>query len=302
MKYYFVTNPVAGTGISEQLIRKELNNLKEEIDYEIYKTKAVRDAGEFVKKKIDENKGTDICFIACGGDGTINEVFENCVYKDNVYVSCYPSGSGNDFVKCFGAEKFNVRNIINGKPMKIDVMKINDRYSINVTNFGIDTAVAQYMNRQRDKRGYGKKSDYTIGVLYSVFTALKTKVKIIADGKLLNPSGLATSITLSNGQYMGGSYHCAPKSQLNDGLIDVCIIRPVSIIELAMLIGPYKKGRHLDNPKFDKYITYLQAEKVEVIGEEGFEYTIDGENVQQNSFVCTAEKEAINFIVPEVMQ
>ena len=300
MKYYFVINPAAGPGTSEKKIREQLDGLNELIDCEMYITKPDKDTTNFVRKTIEENPDKELCFIACGGDGTINEVFEACAHKDNVYVSCFPNGSGNDFVKNYGADNFTVEGIIHGTKTKIDIIRVEDRNCVNVTNFGIDTSVAKTVNEGRAKRGHGSSLDYPKGVVKAIFTSMKTRCKIIADGELLNPEGEVLSVTLANGQYVGGSYHCSPRAKLDDGLMDICIIKPINIIKFAQFIGVYSKGEHLDNEKISKYLIYRQAKEVEVIAEDGFEYTIDGEIVGSSHFFCKVEPLALNFIAPEV--
>lgn len=297
MKYYFILNPVAGPGKSKDLINDQIKQIDYNFDYEIYLTKGNKDATRFVREVVENNK-EEICFIACGGDGTINEVFESCVNKDNVYVSCIPTGSGNDFVKCFKEYEFSVKNILNGTVKKIDAIKVNDRICVNVTNFGIDTAVCIYMNDQRAKRGYGKKSDYLVGVAKSIFTSMKTKAKIYADDKLLNNDDIVTSVTFSNGQYVGGSFNCAPKSKLDDGLIDICVIK-ANLIQFAKFVGPYSKGKHLDSESMKDLIIYTQAKKIKVTPlEDDFYYTLDGENIKADQIECEIMSKALNFIVP----
>ena len=107
MKYYFVVNPVAGAGSAEETIRTAVEALPQKGDCFVYVTKSETDAEDFVRSTCAEHKGEKMRFIACGGDGTINGVFSGAVGAENVSVTCYPCGSGNDFVKCFGgAETF----------------------------------------------------------------------------------------------------------------------------------------------------------------------------------------------------
>ena len=124
-------------------------------------------------------------FIACGGDGTINEVFNGAVGQKNVSVSCYPCGSGNDFVKAFGgAELFlDIAKLITAPTRKLDLLKVGDRYSNNVVNFGFDTTVAITINKERDKTGHGGKNAYTKGVVTALIKSMNNRCTVIADGE-----------------------------------------------------------------------------------------------------------------------
>ena len=301
MKYYFVVNPLAGGGKKQNLISAEIEKLPVKSDCEIYITKCVGDAMNFVKKTCEEHKGEQMRFIACGGDGTINEVFNGAVGYENVSVSCYPCGSGNDLVKSFGSvEKFlNIPALINAPVQKLDLIKVGDRYCDNVTNFDFDTTVAETVNIDRAKNGHGKKSSYAKGVVKALFTAMRTDCTIIADGENLTPDGAITLCTLANGQYVGGSFKCAPRAKTNDGLIEVCVAHPISALKVPSLIPKYIKGTHLDNLDKLDFLVYRQAKKVEVIAHgENFAYSLDGEIIHTDRFTAEIVESALDIAVP----
>ncbi|MBE6819293.1 MAG: diacylglycerol kinase family lipid kinase [Ruminococcaceae bacterium] len=301
MKYIFIVNPHAGTEDNEANIRAQLEALPQKEDCEIYLTKAVGDATDYVKNYLAENPGEKVRFIACGGDGTVNEVFNGAVGHDNACVTCYPCGSGNDFVKVFGgAEKFmDVEAILTAEEKKIDLLKVGDRYANNVVNFGFDTTVAITINKQRDKTGHGGKSAYTKGIVTALLTAMKNKCKVRADGKVLNPDGRCLLCTVANGQYVGGSFKCAPRAKVDDGWIEVCMIKPISRLRFVKILGTYTEGKHLDDPAMQDIVVYRQAKKVEVVAPEGFAYSLDGEVIFENKFTVEMAEGAVNFAYPE---
>lgn len=301
MKYIFVLNPLAGEGKAEGLIREGISKAKQKDDCEIYLTKAMGDATDFVKKWCTEHPEEQVRFYACGGDGTINEVFNGAVGFPNVEVGCYPCGSGNDFVKAFGgAEKFmDIQKLLDAPVQKLDLLKIGDRYSDNVVNFGFDTTVAIQVNEDRAKKGHGSKSSYPKGVIKALLTSMNNSFKVIADGELLNPDGKALLCTVANGQYVGGSFKCAPRAKTDDGIIEVCLISPISRIRFVKLIGSYTAGNHLEDKNFKDIIVYRQAKKVEVIAEDGFAYSLDGEIIYDKHFTVEIAPAALNFAVPE---
>ena len=116
----------------------------------------------------------------------------------------------------------------------------------NVINFGFDTTVAITINKEREKTVHGNKNAYTKGVILALIKSMKSDCTVIADGETLNPDGQALLCTLANGQYVGGSFKCAPKAKTDDGLIEVCLVKPISRIRFFKLLGPYTKGEHLE--------------------------------------------------------
>ncbi|MBQ7637627.1 MAG: diacylglycerol kinase family lipid kinase [Clostridia bacterium] len=300
MKYVFIVNPKAGAEDNAAKIKNETASLPEKDDIEVYVTKAVGDAITFVRSRCENEPDQKFRFIACGGDGTVNEVFNGAVGHENAEVSCYPCGSGNDFVKVFGAEKFkNIPALISAPTRKLDLLKVGDRYANNVVNFGFDTTVAITINNERAKTGHGNKNAYTKGVVTALIKSMKNTCTVKADGETLNADGKALLCTVANGQYVGGSFKCAPRAKTDDGLIEVCLIRPISRLRFVKILGTYTEGKHLDDPKMSDIVVYRQTKKVEVSAPAGFAYSLDGEIIYESNFSIEIAPAALNLAVPE---
>ena len=300
MRYIFIMNPKAGTGGTEEKIRQAISALPEKDSCSIYTTQGPQDATRYVRQWCQDHPGEAVRFIACGGDGTINEVFNGAVGFENVSVTCYPCGSGNDFVKVFGAERFmDIEKLIHAPVQKLDLIKAGDRYSVNVLNFGFDTTVAITINKERAKTGHGSKSAYTKGVITGLIKSMKNTCTVTVDGEVLNPDGKALLCTLANGQYVGGSFRCAPRADTGDGLIDVCLIKPISRIRFVQILDPYTNGRHLDDPRMQDIVTYRRGKTIHVQAPDGFAYSLDGEIVYDNDFTVEVVPHALDLAVPE---
>ncbi len=299
MKHIFVINPAAGKENSYEVIKTALESLHESVDWEIYVTQSPTDATEYIREYCTKNT-QPVRFYACGGDGTLNEVINGVVGFPHASVGCYPSGSGNDFVKYYGGKKFffNIEELVNAREEYIDLMKVGDRYAINATHFGFDSCVAQTMMNVRRKKIIGGNNAYTTGVVVGLFKGMKNACKVYADGELLNPDGKILLCTVANGQYVGGSFRCAPKSIDNDGLLEVCLVKPLSHITFMRLIKVYSKGKHLDDDRFAKYVEYRRAKAVHVEAPEGFVYSFDGELIPDENFTVEVAPSAVRFAVP----
>ncbi len=144
MRHIFVINPKAGReDIGKKLI-EDLHSYDGKIDYETYITKSKGDAQVFVKEYLASHDDKETYrFYACGGDGTLYDVVNGAYGHPNAQIACFASGSGNDFIKNFHDDtRFrNLDKEINGTPTKIDLLKIGDRYCINITNYGFDGEV-----------------------------------------------------------------------------------------------------------------------------------------------------------------
>lgn len=299
MKTIFIVNPAAGWGKALEIINEATAKL--ECEFEIYCTKAPNDATEYIRSYCEKNPDKKVRFCACGGDGTLNEVVNGAAGFENAEVTCYPCGSGNDFVKYYGgSEVFSDANaLVSVESAPIDLIKVGEKYSVNIVNFGFDTCVARTMNKVRNKPIIGGKNAYNYGVFKSVLTAMRNKAKIFADGELLNESGKFLLCTVANGKYVGGKFHCAPRSDNTDGLLEVCMIKPISIFKFLKILGPYEKGVYLDDPKFADWLVYRRCKEIKIQAPEGFAITLDGEIISGTEFALQCEKGALNFAVPK---
>ena len=299
MKYVFVINKCSGKSEEKGELFDNLENYKDKIDYVICNEDSREKTISFIKDYCKNNK-EDVVFVAVGGDGTLNTVVTGVMGYNNASVTCYPCGSGNDFVKIYGGkEKFlNLDNLINGIETRIDVMKVNDMYSVNVANFGFEAAVCDVANKVRRKKIIGGKRSYTTGILVSIFKSMKTKCKIIADDEVIIDKSLLLG-GLANGKYVGGAYKCAPYSDNEDGLLEVCVVKPISIFRFASLINRYKEGKHLDDPKLRKIISYKRAKKVSIDSNEDFKICLDGEIYTGGHFEIENMQQVLRFIKPK---
>lgn len=299
MKHIFIVNPAAGRENSSEKIQEYLKT-RNDIDWEIYTTLSSNDAIDYVRNWGETHKGEKVRFYACGGDGTLNEVVCGAVGNPDASVTVYPCGSGNDYVKYYGGENVfsDIGALIDADDVEVDLMRIDDRYSINVTNFGFDIKVAQTMSKLRRNRLFSGKKAYYAGIATALVSGMKNKCKVCADGEIIEDKSILLC-TVSNGKYVGGSFQCAPKSENDDGLLEVCLVKPLSRFKFVSLIGDYTEGKHIGNPKFEKYIVYRQAKKIDIEAPEGFSYLIDGEMMNKNKFTIQVEEKAIRFAVPD---
>lgn len=299
MKHIFIVNPAAGPNDATEYVTGCLNKLSADIDCEIYRTKRRGDAAEFVKRTCEDRSNT-YRFYACGGDGTLNEVVSGAVGFSNASVSVLPCGSGNDFIKYYGTvEDFgNIEELINGVGHNIDIMKVEDRYAVNMVNFGFDTTVVRTMEKIKRFKLFSGKRAYYAGIVTALINAMKTKCKVFVDGVKIGKEKILLC-TVGNGKYIGGSFKCAPRSYNDDGLLEVCLVNPISRLKFIRLIKYYAKGTHLDEPKLKNIVDYRRGEVIEVENDDGLYYCVDGEMVNAKRFRIEVLKRAVKFVVPK---
>ncbi|MBE6788687.1 MAG: diacylglycerol kinase family lipid kinase [Ruminococcaceae bacterium] len=299
-KFIFIVNPKAGKNNNAVTFMDKIKAAikAHKLDGEIYITRSVGDAKEYVKKRC-ESLEIPTRFYACGGDGTLNEVINGAVGCPLAYVGILPLGSGNDYIKSFNDVDFlDLTAQINGKPKPVDLVKIGDRYVANMCNIGFDASVAHNFTKFKTVPGVSGKSAYAISVFYTLVQKLSRPMHIILDdGTEIFDDMLLCSV--SKGIYCGGQYKTAPRADVSDGFIDVCPIKKLSRIQFVNFIGYYKKGVHFDMPSLSKYVAYHKCKKATIKNANNIPVTYDGEPgfINGNVTFEVAEK-AVSIIIP----
>ncbi|MDV4151641.1 YegS/Rv2252/BmrU family lipid kinase [Clostridium sp. AL.422] len=299
-KHFFIINPEAGKiDASEKLsyeIQKAFEN-KSDV-YQIYITKGKNDATNFTEN-ICKTESGNLRFYACGGDGTLNEVINGLIGYKNASASVIPYGTGNDFINNFSSSHsfFDIQRQIESNEEEIDLLKVNDKYSVNLCNIGFDAKVAENMNKFKHFPLLSGQGIYTLATFYSLLHKMYSNLEILIDNDEVIQGDFLLCV-VANGMTYGGGYKGAPLAKINDGLIDVCIFKKVSRLKLIKLINVYKRGEHLDNEEMKKYFIYKKCRYIEIKSKNDFTVCIDGEILIEKNINISLERKAINFLVP----
>lgn len=306
MKHLIVANPKAGANKNSEEFLSTVKEAFEGLDYEVYFTTGPRSVVPYLKEYLKEHAKETIRVYACGGDGTIHEVVNGLVGYPNAELAILAVGTGNDFVKIYGGvDKFkDFKTLINSEAKPIDLSKITGGkleepwYSINVINFGFDAIVGAKGNENKIK---GKKDPYGFGnaILPAILHGRFNKIIVSADGEQLNQKKLLLS-SVAQGQWVGGEYHASPKSDNTDGLMDVIVVKTMTLFGLLLkMFSKYHDGKHLDNPKLMKKIYYRKAKTVEISAPEDIDICVDGEMIRGDHFNVEVIPGAIKLVIPE---
>ena len=143
MKHLFIINPAAGSRDQTESYRKKIIESCEarDLDYTIAVSAAPGNCAALAKQAAQT--GEDYRIYACGGDGTLNEVVSGVAGFDNVAVTAYVGGSGNDFVRLFSEpEAFrDLDRLLDAEETAFDLIRCNDDYSLNICSVGLDARI-----------------------------------------------------------------------------------------------------------------------------------------------------------------
>lgn len=300
MKHLFIVNPAARQGnrttFATTLIEQAFE--RRQAEYEIYITKEPGDGARKIAQ--DARYVSDLRVYACGGDGTINECAAACVGLPNVALSVFPCGTGNDFVKHFGAEQqkfMNINALVDGEISPLDIIQVNDGYSVNVACIGLDSRVGAGVHDFDNVPIIGNgKNAYIASAITHVFKRITDRLTIRINGQVI--TGDFNTVTVCNASWYGGSFNPVPEARADDGLLDVLLISGVRRRQLPLLLTKYSKGKYKELPQFAKH---YRTTRLTVESDEEFVINLDGETMYAKKAEFRLLPGGLRFLHPKGM-
>ncbi len=298
MLYYFIIN-----GRDDVRQKAEPDVMRQLEQYPVkhltYFTEGEGDGTRFVHIYCDLHPKDEVCFIACGGCGTLNEVAAGIVGFEGKSLAFMAYGATNDFIKHFPGRNFNdLKAIIDAEPTALDIIKANDAYCMNVMNIGFGGMVV-FNAISTLKKGKDPVKAYNSAVALSLFGSRVNHIKVKVDGKPLNKRTLMLC-DIGNGSWCGGQYLCSPKASINDGLMEVSIFLPMFLTEFLLVLRHYTKGTYLDSPFYPGKIKYKRAKHVELDSHALIYASLDGELYASTHYDIDVLPGAIQFRLPSL--
>jgi len=268
-----IINPNSGKGSAFKKSQSIIAEFKKRnVDFEYELTNASREAVRIAR----EASGKFEKIVAVGGDGTVNEVGEGVVGGDSIFC-VIPLGSGNDFAKELKIpSKINsaVDLLLNGSVRTIDVIKVNDRVSLNTAGVGFNALVSKNVGQIKYLRGV---SVYIWGVVKSAVNYEAIPMKIVINDRVIE--GKIFMVAICNSKSEGGGFIVAPEAINDDGFFDVTFIREIGYPKLLLNISSALNGKL---NKLDEVKT-IRSDKITIESEFPMPLHVDGEVVSMNS-------------------
>lgn len=290
MKIWYIVNPKSGTGKQQKAIDAIKSYADHQNQNEIFVTQYKSHASELAQKALIEN--VDI-IVSVGGDGTLNEI-SRVIVNNNIALGIIPIGSGNGLAHHLKIP-FNLQKAIElinrAKIEKIDTFTINNKRAVSIAGLGYDAFVA-YKYDKSVKRGF--LPYFSLAV--QNFFKFKTEKYILTTKK----ERLETSaflITIANSSQWGYNTKIAPKAQVNDGMLNISILKKPNILR-AILLAPKLFLGKIDKTKIMTSIECTQLD-IERADKEKFYLHIDGEKEEQiDKIEIKCDIASLNIVVP----
>jgi len=272
-KWVFIINPIAGNGSANLLIPKlEYLLTTLSIEADLVFTERPGHASEISKSYYE--KGTNY-IIGIGGDGTLNEIARPLINKKNVTLGIIPAGTGNDFIQILGfPDRFEDKDwetLFRAEEKEMDVGLCNNMIFLNGMGLGFDAEVAAENYSGSGEVKKGGKNKYIWHIIKTLLF-FREKKMVSVNGKDRTESDCFIN-TIANGRRFAGSFFLTPEALADDGLLDICMIKKLSLTERFNILLKVPKGSHIT----DKRVNYYKTPAVSLEFPVDVPFHVDGE-------------------------
>ena len=268
MKHVFILNPAAGKSDQTPRFSQDIERIcgARGLDYEICVSKAPGDCRALARKACET--GQEVRLYACGGDGTLNEVVCGMF--------------------------FDLERLLDADETRFDLIRCNDTYCANILSIGLDAKIGTDMVRFKRLPLVTGKGAYILSILANILSGRSAHYAVELNGETIDAE--QTLICVCNGRWYGGGFNPVPEAEPDDGLLDVLLVKKVSLLQVAAVIGKYQKGKYADYPAL---IRHERCTALTIRCDSESVVNIDGEALYTDALDISLVPKALRFFYPK---
>lgn len=282
---FVLVNPASANGTTREVWPQIAAAMEAKgLNFEYQMTTAASQASVLVRSALKQGKTT---IVSVGGDGTVNEVVNGFFEGERpinpqARLGIISRGTGCDLIKTLGIPKdyqgaveVLARNRVQAMDLILADFQAKDggaaqRWFANIADSGLGATVANRVNHT--SKSSGGFLSYLYGTLWSILAYKNVQAQVEADGAPIYEGPMVLT-AVANGQYFGGGMQLAPMARIDDGKMDLVVIRGMSKLSLFVNMARIYKGTHLTHPK----ISLHSVQEVRVSGKRPLLIELDGE-------------------------
>jgi diacylglycerol kinase (ATP) len=290
MQVALVVNPVSGKRQGER-IADDAERLLKPLGHET--TRIQGDDAQHAREQLSKTFETGVdTVVVVGGDGALHDVLPAVVGRD-VTVGLLPAGTGNDTARSLGLpvkdHRAAMQVLIDGHTREIDLAQTGrDEYVVTVVASGFDSKVNERANAMTWPRGNMR---YNISIVAELREFEPLPFDITLDGEPIQRDAMLVAV--GNGPSFGGGLRLCEGASMDDGLLDVVVINPVSKLKLLRVFPKLYRGTHVTLPEFERH----RVREV-TLSSPGIVAYGDGERLGPLPMTTTVRPGALRVLVP----
>ena len=296
MRGRLIVNPKSGTDRAPGLLPLIVERLRTLVaDLDVTVTTCEEDTLRAATRAVDEQ--CHLLFVA-GGDGTLNGAVRAVAAVDGgldrITFGVIPAGTGNDFAKALDlAEQAEeaLEVICQRRLIDVDVGYVNDRAFVNVSAGGFVADVSATLTEElKDATG---KLAYVIGGARALFGREPFAARVHLAGAALTPAPIDLQMFAAcNARFIGGGYPIAPGALIDDGLLDVFLVRRTPMLEFVAVLQKIAAGEH----ERDERVVSFRTAAVDLVFDRVVNVNTDGEVLEADRCRYRVGPRAAHFL------
>lgn len=298
MTHLFIINPAAGSRDRTREYTEKITQVctAKGLTYRIEVSKAPGNCRQLAREAAQT--GEPVRIYACGGDGTLNEVASGAAGYPNAAVTVFSGGSGNDFVKLFSEpDAFrDLERLTDCREAEFDMIRCNDDLALNICSVGLDARIGTDVARYKRLPLLSGFRAYALSTVINVFKGISEHYVVEVNGQRID--GEQTMICACNGRFYGGGFNPVPEADPSDGLLDVLVVKKVSLLKVAQVVGKYKDGKYAQYPDL---ITHFKTDKLRILCDRPSGISLDGELRVAQEVEMSIAPEKLRFFYPKAL-
>ena len=296
MTHLFIINPAAGSKDRTRFYRQTIEEIctRKGLDFEIQVSQRPGHCQQIAAEAA--LSGKEYRIYACGGDGTLNEVAAGAAGYSNVSVTVFSGGSGNDFTKLFSEpEAFrDLERLTDSEEVSFDMIRCNGDLALNICSVGLDARIGTDVSSYKRLPLLSGFRAYAASTVLNVIKGIAEHYVVELDGQRID--GDQTLVCACNGRFYGGGFNPVPEANPTDGLLDVLLVKKVSRLQVAKVIGKYKAGRYRELPHL---VQHFRTKQLRILCDKCTPINLDGELRMAQEVTMSVAQEKLRFFFPK---
>ena len=296
MRHLFIINPAAGsrdrTKSYTQAIQATCD--AQNLDYRIAVSACPGDCTRIAREAAAT--GEAVRLYACGGDGTLNEVAAGAAGFPNAAVTVFSGGSGNDFVKLFDdpAAFFDLERLLDCEETTFDLVRCNERLCLNICSVGLDARIGTDVSNYKRIPLLSGFRAYAVSTVVNLLKSISEHYVVQINDQVIDDE--QTFVCACNGRFYGGGFNPVPEADPTDGMLDVLLVKKVTLLQVPGLIGKYKNGKYKEIPHV---VSHFKTDRLTIHCDKPTPINLDGELMTAETIDIRIADEKLRFFYPK---
>lgn len=283
-RYLFIHEAQTESLRLKDLVLRQLKEADRGVEYDFYAASSAEDALRHVSLYCDLHPDLDTCFVALGGDSVTSGVAAGLMGAgEGKTLAVFDPDGANSLARNYDGRDFgSLPLLFSGTHAAIDMIRVNDSYALNACTFGLE-----------DLTGGANILKSASAVLRRSFRS----VRMTADGKFLD-TGAVLLFSVANGKFASGGMPYSPFSAIDDGKMDLCIVRNMPPTRLMRLLPLLSEGGMTDDPSLSGDIILRKVRTLIIESAKEITLSVDGRPLTGREFHVKVIPSAIRMVIP----